>query len=239
MKTPKYLQIERELRREIEDGSFEPGDLFYSNVELIERFGASSITVIHAVRDLVNDGLLVRYQGKGTFVSRSRHRRLVRLSEHELFHGDEADETRVLRLERIPLDERDPSVVEKLQLPAGDSYAVIERVRSYEGVPYQHQESYIPVRYIRDHVQPSYYESVYRRFREDFGIQLAREASHEEMRIVLPATPHVREALHLSEGDPCVYKERTTTLSDGTIAEFIKMHKRWDYFEQTVEEAAS
>ena len=69
MGTPKYIQIENTLRSEIESGRFESGDLFYSNAELIERFGVSSITVIHAVNDLVNEGLLVRYQGKGTFVS--------------------------------------------------------------------------------------------------------------------------------------------------------------------------
>lgn len=136
MGTPKYIQIENTLRSEIESGRFESGDLFYSNAELIERFGVSSITVIHAVNDLVNEGLLVRYQGKGTFVSRSRRHRPVRISESErFFEGGGAAETRVIGLSFPEGDERDPGVVERLGLSGRGRYAVIERVRLYNGCP--------------------------------------------------------------------------------------------------------
>lgn len=239
MGTPKYIQIENTLRSEIESGRFESGDLFYSNAELIERFGVSSITVIHAVNDLVNEGLLVRYQGKGTFVSRSRRHRPVRISESErFFEGGGAAEARVIGLSFPEGDERDPGVVERLGLSGRGCYAVIERVRLYNGVPYQHQVSYIPRRYIKQDVSPSYYESVYRRLREDFGLFLSREAAHEVMCIVMPADERVRAALSLTEADPCVRKERCTMLADGTVAEYIIMHKRWDFFEQTIDESA-
>lgn len=239
MNTPKYLQIESRLRDEIESGRFESGDLFYSNAELIERFGASLITVTHAVNDLVSEGLLVRYQGKGTFVSRSRRRRKVLVSEDEAFRTDAAqEETRVLRLEALRGDACSEDVLKQLRLTPEDGYYVIERVRLFEGTPFQHQVSYIPRAFIKEGVEPSYYESVYRRFREDFGLHLSRAAAHEVMRIVMPAPDEVRAALGIGSGEPCVYKDRVTELANGTVAEYIVMHKRWEYFEQVIEESA-
>ncbi|MDD7584321.1 MULTISPECIES: GntR family transcriptional regulator [Atopobiaceae] len=241
MGTPKYYQIENLLRDEIEGGSFEPGDRFYSNAELIERFGVSSITVIRAVGDLVSEGLLVRQQGKGTFVShsRSRRRRPVLMSEIEVYSGqDEGERTTVLSLERVSGPARDEGVVSTLGLDEGGGYCVIERVRSFRGVPFQFQTSYIPARFIRQDVEPSYYASIYRRFREDFGIRLSREASQEFVRVCLDVPERVRSCLGIEPGTPCVHKNHTTTLPSGEVAEYIEMYKRWDYFEMMIEEVA-
>lgn len=239
MNIPKYLQIEGRLRDEIEGDRFEPGDLFYSNAELIDRFDASLITVTHAVNDLVAEGLLVRYQGKGTFVSRSRRRRKVLVSEDEAFRTDAVqEETHVLELSSCRGEKCDQKVLERLHLASDDGYCTIKRVRMYKGIPFQYQVSYIPHAFIKDGVDPSYYESVYRRFREDFGLHLSREAAREVMRIVMPAPADVRSALDIGEADPCVYKERVTSLSNGAVAEYIEMHKRWEYFEQVIEEDA-
>lgn len=239
MGAPKYYQIENLLREEIEGGRFEPGDRFYSNTELVERFGVSSITVIRAVGDLVAEGLLVRQQGKGTFVSRSRRRRPVLMSEIEVFSGekDEKEQTEVLSLTFLSGDERDEGVVATLGLGEED-YCVIERVRSYRGTPFQFQTSYIPARFIRHDVDPSYYTSIYRRFREDHGIHLSRQASQEFVRVCVDVPARVSECLCLREGTPCVHKNHTTTLIDGTVAEYIEMYKRWDYFEMMIEEVS-
>ena len=233
MGTPKYYQIENLLRDEIEGGSFEPGDRFYSNAELIERFGVSSITVIRAVGDLVSEGLLVRQQGKGTFVShsRSRRRRPVLMSEIEVYSGqDEGERNTVLSLERVSGPARDEGVVSTLGLDEGGGYCVIERVRSFRGVPFQFQTSYIPARFIRQDVEPSYYASIYRRFREDFGLYLDDEQFTEQDDIVFPTPPRAAKLLGLKGKVPSVRQEKLTTLSDGRVAEHALSYKRWDYF---------
>ncbi|WP_317301646.1 GntR family transcriptional regulator [Ligilactobacillus animalis] len=61
------------------------GDKFYSEAELTKRFHVSSITVIRALKELVAEGFLVRYQGKGTFISRSRKLKTVKFSDLEVF----------------------------------------------------------------------------------------------------------------------------------------------------------
>lgn len=72
MKVPKYQLVQNELRQQIISGKFENGDKFYTEAELTKLYNVSSITVIRAMNELVKDGYLIRQQGKGTFVSRSR-----------------------------------------------------------------------------------------------------------------------------------------------------------------------
>ncbi len=67
---PKYVQIKEAIRLEIEQGILCEGDQLASEVSLIERFGASKMTVIRALQELVQEGYLRRVQGKGTYIMR-------------------------------------------------------------------------------------------------------------------------------------------------------------------------
>lgn len=237
MEGPKYYQLENKLRAEIESDAFEPGDRFYSITELIERFDVSSITVNRAVSDLVAEGLLVRQQGRGTFVSRSRRRRPVFLSEIEVFSEmGEKERTEVLSLSFPTSADLDPRILHELELGQGEGYGIVKRVRSFRGTRFQFQTSYICDRYLKRDVDPAYYTSIYRRFRDDFNVHLSREASRERLRIVRDIPEEVAKALEVDVDMPCVFKEHRTVLGSGVVAEYIEMYKRWDYFELLIEE---
>lgn len=64
---PLYAQIKGALQREIETG-MKPGEALPPEPELQKRFGVSRITVRRALDELVSEGLIVRQQGRGTFV---------------------------------------------------------------------------------------------------------------------------------------------------------------------------
>lgn len=114
MDIPKYLQIENELKQEIISGKFKYGDKFYSEAQLKDKFNVSSITVIRAVKDLVKAGYLVRHQGKGTFISRSRKDKLVRLSDNEVFSNKQEEDTvKVLKLQ----EEKQSEILKKSAYP--------------------------------------------------------------------------------------------------------------------------
>jgi len=65
---PKYYQIYEELLDQIRDGNFEENDRFPSDTELVQKFNVSRGTVREAVKLLLQQGYLIREQGKGTFV---------------------------------------------------------------------------------------------------------------------------------------------------------------------------
>ncbi len=63
-----YEQMMQHLMVAIKTGQYAPGDKLPSEVELCHQYGVSRITVRRAVQEFVNEGLLERKQGKGTFV---------------------------------------------------------------------------------------------------------------------------------------------------------------------------
>jgi len=66
---PKYYQIYEELLDQIREGKFEENDRFPSDHELVEEFDVSRGTVREAVKLLIQQGYLIREQGRGTFVT--------------------------------------------------------------------------------------------------------------------------------------------------------------------------
>ncbi|HVW84760.1 MAG TPA: winged helix-turn-helix domain-containing protein, partial [Bryobacteraceae bacterium] len=65
---PKYREIYEDLSRDILAGRYEPGYKFPSEAALVKRYGASRITVGHAIRELQEHGLVDRIAGSGTYV---------------------------------------------------------------------------------------------------------------------------------------------------------------------------
>lgn len=224
---PKYQQIKSDLQLQLQSGKFENGDRFYSEAELVKLYDVSSITVIRAIRELTNEGYLVRKQGKGTYVYRSRKRKLVEFSDIELFPL-EKDEVEVLSIEKS----NEKEFLNKLGLTDKDSYYKIVRIRRVENKPYIYHNSYIPSDYINeDYGEKSYYNSIYQRFRTDFNIHMNDEMSLETNEIKFPTPKEVSEILQISEKEPTVYQVKTTKLRlNKRIVEYVETYKKWDYY---------
>lgn len=226
MAIPKYQQIKNDLLKKIQSGEFESGDRFYSESELIKMYDVSSITVIRAIQDLANDGYLVRYQGKGTFVSRARKRKLIEFSDIEVFAG-ETETVKVLSIQK----EKEAEIQEKLKLKNNDYYYKIIRVRKVDNKPFLVHFSYIPSQFIKKDISDlSYYDSIYNRFKSDFDIHMYDEASHEIDSICFPTEQYIAKHLEMNENEPTVRQEKTTVLKDGTVAEYVISYKKWDYY---------
>jgi len=69
---PLYAQLREILRADIESGAWKVGDAIPPEQELVHQYQVARSTVRQAIMDLVNEGLLYRKQGKGTFVCRNR-----------------------------------------------------------------------------------------------------------------------------------------------------------------------
>jgi DNA-binding GntR family transcriptional regulator len=65
---PAYAQLVGILRRKIAAGIFRPGDRLPSEAQLCERYGVSPMTVRRVVNILVDQGVVIAEQGRGTFV---------------------------------------------------------------------------------------------------------------------------------------------------------------------------
>lgn len=227
MKVPKYQLIQTDLRQQIISGKFENGDKFYTEAELTKYYKVSSITVIRAINELVKDGYLVRQQGKGTFVSRSRKGKLVEFSDIEIFPLEEETVT-VLSCEKG----NDPAFLDKLGLSKTENYYKIVRMRQVEDTPYIVQHSYIPERFIQ---QPQenleHFKSIYQRFKLDFNIHMSEEPYKESNEACFPTPAPVAKLLDFKSKQPTILQIRTTTKSNSEeILEYVESYKHWRFF---------
>src|SRR5436305_14943238 len=69
---PLYYQLKEVLRQQIQAGHLAPHTAIPSEPELVARYHVSRATVRQALSELVNEGLLYRQHGKGTFVCEPR-----------------------------------------------------------------------------------------------------------------------------------------------------------------------
>lgn len=73
---PLYKEVEREIMQSLAKGEWKPGERLPSESELAERLGVAVFTIRAGIQKLVDSGILLRRQGKGTFVALHRARPL-------------------------------------------------------------------------------------------------------------------------------------------------------------------
>ena len=132
---PLYHQLRERIRHMIIDGGLAPHTKLPSESALCAEYGASRITVRLALTDLVNEGLIYREQGVGTFVAPPKISRrftsLISFTEEIRSRGLEPS-SEVLRAELAPAGDK---VADKLGLSARDQVVVVKRIRYAGGRP--------------------------------------------------------------------------------------------------------
>ncbi len=144
---PLYQQLMLRLKNDIVAGVYPAGGRIPSEQVLCESYGISRVTVRKALLDLVLEGLLVRRQGKGTFVA---DKRLQSDLQHITSFSDacralgRSATTKVVSILREPAQAED---VERLLVAEGDLVLEICRVRMCDGDPVMLEINRFPKRY--------------------------------------------------------------------------------------------
>ncbi len=144
--TPLYRQMEAILEEKIARGEYVPGQRLPSEKELAQQFGVSVITVKKALASLTERGLVVRKQGKGTFVTTPKHtrdlRHIISFSEACQMNGTQPG-GRVLEQALTPSTDE---LRRKLQCD-DPQLVLITRLRSVDGVPMAVEQNWMPLSY--------------------------------------------------------------------------------------------
>lgn len=143
---PLYMQLASYLRIQIQNGILQPGDMMIAENSICELLNVSRVTVRKSMDKLVEEGLLVRYRGKGTFIANSKIKRnmnhLYNFTE-DMKAIDAKPGSRVIRAEVLTVcpDE----IAEILNLPTAETPVFyLERVRLANSEPILWERTYIP-----------------------------------------------------------------------------------------------
>jgi GntR family transcriptional regulator len=204
---PLYTQVRDQIIQRIVDGVWDPGDLMPAEAKLAREFGVSQGTVRKALDDLASRNLVIRQQGRGTFIAVHDPRR-------ELFHFFplvRSDGTRELPSSRVIANAVRHATGEEsnsLDIPLRSKVVHIDRVRDVGGRPVVFEEVVVPAR-IFPGLETRQFEdlpnALYALFEEAYGVIINRAVEHLG---AIPAGEHEREHLGVPIGTPLLEIDR-------------------------------
>jgi GntR family transcriptional regulator len=223
---PLHSQVAEHLRGQISSGELQPNDMLPSEQELSRHFGVARMTARHGVSHLVNEGLLYRVPGRGTFVAEPKFvSAALGLSgiRAQLHRAGYAAQTSLLVAE---VQGATKAVAAHLGLTPGDPVYVIRRLRSANGVPIAVDTSYLSVALFPGLLRHQLADqSLYTVLQDEYGVVPKR--AREILEVTLSRPDHV----HLAGVDartPFFRLEIDMFTAYDSCFEYVELHIRGD-----------
>lgn len=225
-RVPKYYQLKQRLLEMTRER--EPGTLLPPERKLAEQFGTSRTTVRQAIQELVIEGRLERFQGRGTYVARPKVVQALQLltsyTEDMRAQGLEP----ASRLLDIGYVRADDELAARLAVPRGGRVVRVERLRLADGEPMAIEASHLPAAKfpkLRQHLLKA--SSLYAALAEAYGVHLAE--AEETIETAL-AEPQVAAMLGVDVGAPLLRLSRHSFDEHGQPIEYVRSLYRGDRF---------
>lgn len=215
--SPLYVRLKRALRDEIAT-SMQPGDAIPSEQELIRDYGVSRTTVRLALAALASEGLIVRHQGRGSFVAEAKStvpHTYGLIPEGRALPGCRANS----RLISHDVIDADTHVSGSLRLELG---APVHRVRwaeSSDESPRSYRVSYLPAGCFPG-LDPK--QSTIGGLRESLAASMGHTSIGEETFEVVLADPFRSNLLNVAEGSPLLLVETLICAEDDRPVELTR-----------------
>ena len=187
--SPLYQQIKGLILQSLQAGEWRPGELIPSEMELAARFKVSQGTVRKAIDELAAENLVMRRQGKGTFVAthsaqQVQYRFLKLHPDVGNLEGEGRAQRTILECKRV----RAPAEIARLlALRSGDTVVQVRRILAFSGIPTILEDIWLPghpFKGLTAEQMANYQGPTYAMFEGDFGVRMVR--ADEKLRAVLP-----------------------------------------------------
>jgi GntR family transcriptional regulator len=218
--SPLYQQIKNLVTASLKEGAWRPGEVIPSEVELAKKFNVSQGTVRKAIDELAAENLLIRRQGRGTYVATHQEVRaqfrFLRLRADEGVTG--TPRSRLVDCKRVRAT---AEVARQLGLRATDSCVLVRRILDFGGLPAT-QFKGLTAEKIEQFNGP-----LYGLFESEFGIRMIRA---EERICAKKVAKSEAELLQMTEDSPILIVDRTSFTYQGLAVEFRRGYYRTESF---------
>ncbi|WP_395317886.1 GntR family transcriptional regulator [Fructilactobacillus frigidiflavus] len=219
MNLPVYIQIHNDLKQKIEAGSWQVGTRIPSERKLAETYHVSRMTLRQAVQTLIDEGLLRRAIGSGTFVTNQK------VQEH--MSGISSFTETMEAVGKVPSSKTlsykiiEPTFKESqaLELKANERVLRMERLRFGDGEPICLETTTVSAELIKGMPQVDVTESFYRSLAEQKGIIPANAKQYIS---AILASPRIAEMLDIKAGDPILKLKQISYLKNQKPFEFVE-----------------
>jgi GntR family transcriptional regulator len=221
---PLYRQVKRELQRLVEHGRYAPGDTLPSETVIARALGVSIGTLRRAVDELVHENLLVRRQGRGTFVAMHSADRFM----FQFFHVEPRPDSprEAPRAREFPQVEclafwrgrADDAEAAALRIAPGDAVLRFDNRLSLGGRPVVFDRIAVPQALFKGLTEKRFRErpgTVYSLYQTDFGITVLRT---QERARAAAASREAARVLGVAQGQPLLEVHRVAlTFADRPV----------------------
>lgn len=225
---PLYAQLRDELRALIRNEEYGPDEQFPGDLHLAKTYGVSRVTVRQAVAELVDEGLLIRKAGKGTFVCRPKIRRQLinvagftaRVQAAGLHPGSKLLSKDIIR--------GDHDLCERLAVPFSARILRVRRLRLTEGEPTSIEDAYLSLDRFPEleHLDLNS-QSLYQFLEEKY--QVTPGHAHRLLDLAY-ATAEEGQLLGIPRGSPLFLLRATVRSTSGDVIEYVKIQFRGDRY---------
>jgi len=207
---PLYLQIRTLLEKSLDAREWRPAEAIPSEAVLAQRFGVSQGTVRKAIDALAAENLLVRRQGRGTFVAThtEEHASLFRFLR--IRRSDGRDEYPASRLLDVRRGKASAEAARLLGVKAGEGVILLRRVLEFSAEPAVLDDITLPGALFKGLTKAradAYQGSMYSFFETEFGVRMLK--AQEKLRAVAADVASAR-ILKVRVGDPLLSVDRVT-----------------------------
>ena len=224
---PLYQQLKELIIENIDQNIWNPGDQILSEQQLFQKYNVSRNTAKKAIEDLVQEDMLYRIQGKGTFVSHPKiEQSLSAFYSFSQVLKEKGMDPKDIVLD-IKMEKATHKIAEALQIDKGEDVIVLQRLRCANDEPIILESSYLPKKIIDDvnKLKLVGETPLYEILRTEFGIIVNSAKETFE-----PILIRKEEEVHLDVkiGSPALLLERVAYDSFKNPVEFCKSIVRGD-----------
>ncbi|MGT2928834.1 GntR family transcriptional regulator [Streptococcus dentasini] len=215
---PAYIRIHDAIKNEIDRGVWKIGSRLPSERDLSDQFEVSRMTLRQAITLLVDEGILERRVGSGTYVASQRVQEKMRgtTSFTEIIKSQGKDpSSKLISYERTYPNEQE---IRHLSVRPKSYIIRMERVRYADNLPVAYEVTSIPERLIRHFKQ----EEVTNHFFQtltDHGYIIGKS---QQIISADVANGDKADALEVKQGHALLTRRQTSYLDDGTPFEFVR-----------------
>jgi GntR family transcriptional regulator len=228
--SPLYQQIKGLILQSLQASEWKPGESIPSEMELAARYRVSQGTVRKAIDELASGHLLIRKQGKGTFVAthaehQVQYRFLKLVPDQGDLNTEGPAQREIVDCKRLRAS---AEIARALALRSGDSVLQVRRVLSFANVPTILEDLWLPATPFKGLTAErlaDYHGPMYALFETEFGVRMVR--AEEKIRAVLPDKAQ-RELLQLPPNTPLLSVERIAYTYNNTPMELRRGFYRTD-----------
>lgn len=228
MKAARYIQIHDDMSEAIASGKWQPGDKIPAERDLAEEFSVSRMTLRQAIMLLVDEGLLERRVGAGTFVAEQKvQERLNGISSFtELMAaaGKVATSKTIAYYTGIATN----AEIQHLKLAEGEAVLRMERIRYGDGEPIAYEIATLPEKLVVGLARQDLTDSLYRTLAEQRNIQVGKA---QQRVTASAAVERIAQYLQIDRGDPVLSLGQVTLDQQGKPFEYVRTQYAGNRFE--------